>query len=270
MSKIAVIFPSRGLCFSRTADELLTALKGIEHKIYFSHRKPIPECFNEPTMYALDNSSITHLLFIEDDMILPTHIVQEMLDMDKAVVVADYPVTKAGKGAVFTDQTKKTLYAGTGCALIKREVFDELQAPYFTTQYKWNVKNLGKTIKFTAMRTEDKGYGLHDITFYMRLNKIGIPIHVAPTVLGQRKLVALGKAGTNNGAHQIEEWTKVVKNYQLKKIKSWPIEPSGVLITVNTPTGLITVTPAHGRKLIRKGLATAVNKKATVIDYGSL
>ena len=49
---IAVILPSRGLIFSRTADEILQNLKDIPHKIYFSHRKPIPDCFNEPVEEA--------------------------------------------------------------------------------------------------------------------------------------------------------------------------------------------------------------------------
>lgn len=35
--KVGVIFPSRGLVFSKTADELLQNLKKVNHKIFFSH-----------------------------------------------------------------------------------------------------------------------------------------------------------------------------------------------------------------------------------------
>lgn len=68
--KIGVILPSRGLIFSRTAEEILNNLKKVPHKIYFAHKRPIPECFNEPLEEALADKDITHIWFVEDDMVL--------------------------------------------------------------------------------------------------------------------------------------------------------------------------------------------------------
>ena len=207
---IGVILPSRGLIFSRTADEILQNLKDVPHKFYFAHKRPIPECFNEPLERALKDD-VTHIWIVEDDMVLPKGTLTQLLEMDKAVVTADYPVNEKGRGSVFALKGQ-TIYCGTGCLLIKREVFDELKRPIFRTDVRWRMKNYGKQIKISSHYSEDEGYGLHDITFCMSLYERSIPIHVIKTKLAQRKLVSLGKAGSNNGAHVIEIWKEIKKD----------------------------------------------------------
>lgn len=267
--KIGVIFPSRGLVFSRTAQELLDNLKGYDYEIFFSHGRPIPDCFETPLQMALFDANITHIWIVEDDMVLPKDILKKLLAVDKAVVTADYPITKEGRGSVFRDASKKVLFCGTGCLLIKREVFNELKSPYFRSDTKWNVKNYGKYIKFTAVHNESgDGYGLHDITFCFELNDLNIPIHVIPTKLGQRKLVELGKSGTNNGAHQIETWTEIIKDKRLKEIQEYPVEKSGDLVEVRNGDEILNVSKEHAAKLIKAGKAEAVPKKKSYIDWG--
>lgn len=269
MIRIGVVFPSRGLVMSRTAQELLDNLKGYEYRIFFSHRKPIPECFNEPVMYALDDSSITHIWIVEDDMVIPKGTLDKLIEMDKAVVTADYPITKEGRGSVFRDADGRVLFCGTGCLLIKREVFNELKTPYFRTDTKWNVKNYGDFIKFTRVPNgNNDGYGLHDITFCFELQQINIPIHVIRRKLGQRKLIALGKAGTNNGAHNIEVWTEIIKDKRLKEIQSYPVEPSSNLTTVIAGDKYLNVSEDHAKKLIKAGKAKRLPKRASYIVWG--
>lgn len=267
--KIGVIFPSRGLIFSRTAQELLENLKGYNYQIFFSHGKPIPDCFETPLQIALFDKDITHIWIVEDDMVLPKNILKQLLAVDKAVVTADYPITKEGRGSVFRDADKRVMFCGTGCLLIKREVFNELKSPYFRTDTKWNVKNYGKYIKFTAVHNESgDGYGLHDITFCFELLGLNIPIHVIPTKLGQRKLIELGKSGTNDGAHQIQVWTDIVKDKRLKEIQSYPVEKSGDLVEVRNGDEVLNVSKAHAEKLIKAGKAEAVPKRKSYIDWG--
>ncbi len=263
---IAVILPSRGLIFSRTADEILQNLKDIPHKIYFSHRKPIPDCFNEPVEEALKNPEVTHLWMVEDDMVLPNDTLATMLAMDKAVVTSDYPVNSSGRGALFTIKNQ-IIYTGTGCLLIKREVFDEIKRPFFRTDVRWRMKNYGDHIKMSSHIVEEDGYGLHDITFCMALFERGIPIHATKQKLGQRKLVALGKAGSNNGAHQIEVWTTIRKDQLLRTIKAWPVEKTGSLIKVDTEFGVMNVTEKHAAKLIKAGMAKKIPKRPLVVDW---
>jgi hypothetical protein len=263
---IAVILPSRGLIFSRTAEEVLNTLKWIDHKIYFAHKKPIPECFNEPLEKALENPDVTHIWFVEDDMVLPPNILADMYALDKAVVTADYPVNTKGRGSVFSIKGQ-VIYCGTGCLLVKKEVFDEIKKPVFRTDVRWNIKNFGDFLKMTSHYSEDPGYGLHDVTFCMALFERGIPIHLIKDKLAQRKLKALGKAGSNNGAHDIQIWKTIKKDQLLRTIKSWPVEKTGKLIAVDTEYGQVNVTESHAKKLIKMGMATKPPKKAIVVDW---
>lgn len=265
--KVAVILPSRGLIFSQTADEILQNLKGIPHRFFFSHRKPLPECFESPTNRALLDDSVSHLWFVEEDMVLPAGILQKMLDEDANAVTCDYPVTKDGRGAVFYDQGGNVVFCGTGCLLVKRQVFDSLKAPYFTDKVRWTMQNYGEAVKMTGVYG-DTGYGTHDITFCIKLWNTGVVIKTLRRKVGQRKLVALGKAGTNNGAHNIEVWKKVAKDARLKAIQSQPVAPSAKtkLVTVDTPTGGVTTTRKHADNLVAQGLASYPAKRYTIID----
>lgn len=263
---VAVILPSRGLMFSQTADEILKNLKNIPHKFYFSHRQPIPACFEVPTHQALENKEVTHLWFVEDDMILPPHTLKDMLDMDKAVVTANYPTTKKQDASILTVK-KQIIYGGTGCLLVKREVFAELRQPYFRDDIAWTPKNYGDCLKFTGQKVgSGQGYGLHDVNFYINLFRRGIPVHKLDYTLGQRKLVALGKQGTNNGAHRIQNWTKVNPDRYDNLIKHLPVMESGKLVEIITPSGGLNASPEHAKKLVKAGLATYPPKRPVVID----
>lgn len=268
--KVAIILPSRGLIFSKTADEILQNLKGIDHKFFFSHKRPIPECFEEPTAKALKDKSITHLWFIEDDMVLPPTVLKKLIDADANVIACDYPINKDGRGSVFLDNGGNVVFCGTGCLLVKREVFDNLKKPYFTDQIRWTMLNYGEQIKLVASKNDKgEGYGLHDITFCIKLWKAGILIRVLPVKLGQRKLLSLGKAGSNDGAHNIEVWKKIVKNARLKALQRQPLATGAKssLVTVQTPTGEINATREHADRLFRKGLASYPPKSYLIIDY---
>lgn len=266
---IAIILPSRGLMQSRTADDILRNIEGLPYKFYFAHRRPIPECFEEPTELALADEDITHLWFVEDDMQLPDDTLTRMLEFNEDVVTCDYPVTKDGKGAVFYDTSGKVVYFGTGCTLIHRRVFDLLPRPYFRTDKVWTPLNYGASVKFVGNKKSDKhaGYGLHDVNFGIELFKRRIPVHVAGKV-GQYKLVRWGDSGTNKGQHQIETWKRVKKDYQLKKIQSYPLATGAQsrLVTVDTPSGELSTSKKHADKLVKAGKAEYPPKRYVIID----
>lgn len=269
--RIAVILPSRGLIFSKTADDLLQNLQGFEYDIFFAHGLPLPLCFEKPLKQAL-NGSYTHIWFVEDDTILPDDILESMLIADVPVATCDYPVSKEGQGVVFTNKEGQVLFSGTGCTLVKSEIFDKISKPYFRSDIHWNAVNYGDFIRFTANKVTNKslvGYGLHDVNFCMKLWQAGIPISVIGTI-GQRKLISLGKAGSNEGAHQIEEWTHVKPNYLFHKLKKTTPKPYGKLITVQTSNGELSVHPTHAKKLIKAGIATKIPQQSVVIDYNGV
>lgn len=263
--KIGVIYPSRGLVFSQSADELLQNLKGKLHRIFFAHKLGIPECFEIPVNQALDDQTITHIWLVEDDMVLLPTILDDMLKMNVAVVTVNYPTTNRGDAAILTVKNR-IVYGGTGCTLIKREVFDELSKPYFRSDIAWIPKNMGNFIKFTGVRRKNDGYGFHDVNFFMNLYKLNIPVHKLDYTVGQRKLIALGKAGTNNGAHNIEVWTKVKKDRYFTLIKSMAKAPKTALTTVISSGKEILLSQSHAKKLLKLGMAIKPPKRYVVID----
>jgi len=264
--KIGVIYPSRGLVFSQSADELLQNLKGYLHKIYFAHKLPIPACFENPVNLALDDPTITHIFLVEDDMVLPNHILKDMLEMDKAVVTVNYPTSSKGDCAILTVKDR-IVYAGTGCTLVKREVFDELKKPYFRTDIMWSPRNMGNYIKFIGIKHDtNSGYGLHDVNFFINLYKLNIPVHKLDYTVGQRKLIALGKAGTNDGAHNIELWTKCKKDRYFTLRKNMGKAPKSALTTVIVDGREILLGQTHARKLLKLGMATKPPKRYVTID----
>lgn len=267
--KVGVVLPSRGLMFSQTAEEILNNLKGLHHKIFFAHGLPIPKCFEQPVRRALADKDITHIFFVEDDMVLPPDVLRKMLDEDVNAIACDYPGTKDGKGTVMYDKGGRVVFTGTGCLLVKRSVFDNLKKPFFTDKVRWSVLNYGESIKLIASKNDTKdGYGLHDVTFSIKLWNAGIIIKILPVKLAQRKLISLGKAGSNNGAHKIEIWKKIVKDARLKAILSQPIALGAKtkLVTVDTPTGAITTSQKHADNLVKQGLAEHPPRRFTIID----
>lgn len=273
-NQIAIVIPSRGLMFSRTAEEIERETKGMRRKFYFAHKQPIPDCFEKPVNDALSNVKNTHVLILEDDMCLHQNAIWDALDADADVVTYDYPITKKGRGAVFAGKDGKPLFCGTGFLLIKREVFEKLSKPYFRSDISWNVQNDNGRLRFIGAYNgnSDLVYGLHDVTFGIKLWKAGIPITVLPEILGQRKLIALGKAGTNDGAHHIEEWRKVIPNYSLKRYLNIPtsLTSQSKLVTIETDNGEIQATKEHADKLIKADLARKIDPNKLVVDYSGV
>lgn len=270
MFKVGIVIPSRGLMFSRTAEEIERETRGMRRQFYFAHGKPIPECFESPVQRALSDLDNTHVLIVEDDMKMHQNAVWEAFDAGEDVVTYDYPITKRGRGAVFAGKDGKPLFCGTGFMLIKREVFDKLKAPYFRSDISWNIQNDAGRLRFVGSYNgnSDLVYGLHDVTFGIKLWKAGIPITVLPKTLGQRKLVALGKQGTNDGAHNIEEWNKVIPNYQLNKYLKVPdsLSSKSKLVTLETDKGEFQATKEHAEKLVYLAIARNIDPDKIVVD----
>lgn len=207
--RIGVVLPSRGLLFSESFEELLRELKPFDHQIFFAHGKPIPECFNEPLERALANEKVTHVLFVEDDMMLPEGILQKMVNGKWLACALDYPFKNDGEATILHDPEGYALFSGTGFLLVDRVILDKMLKPIMRTDLAWDVR-IQKHVLYMWPRdvSKIKTYGLHDINFGLTLWTNGYPI-VPVTTCGQRKLLALGRPGTNDGAHIIKELTKV-------------------------------------------------------------
>jgi len=266
---IGVIYPSRGLLFTETLKEVLDNLTDSKalYEIYWSHGNKLPACFNKPLNKALRNAQHTHILFLEDDMVIPKGTLKAMLEADEDIIACDYPIVNAPSGTVLYDQDDNALFTGTGFMLCKRHIFDQMPRPIFRSSIEWTFKQYGDKVKFTATKVHpDKVYGHHDITFglYQYLNNKPIKVH--SQVLAQRKLKQKGENSTN---HSIDE---IILYDRYRKINFYMIEEDKViddkdlLVQVELEGKLV-----HVRKEIAARLIKDYNAiKPTILESGNI
>lgn len=198
MIKIGIILPSRGLIFSETIEEVLREVAPFSFELFFAHSRPIPEAFNEPMDKALEGS-FDYVWIVEEDMVLPEGILQELLDLQTPVATMDYPAVEDVM-CVKRDTDGSVLYSGTGCLLIERGVLELMNKPIFNTDNMWTPE--GRYIGKRDPR--EKIYGQHDIQFFMQVKQLGLPIGVTESVGHQRKIVEYGQKEVNDGFHSIK------------------------------------------------------------------
>lgn len=249
---IGVILPSRGMLFTETLKELLDELWGIQHKLYWSHGNSLPKCFNMPLTKALKGSH-THILIVEDDMVLSKGILRELLESDEDIIACDYPVNTEPSGTVLYDTKGKAIFTGTGFMLIKRKVFNDLPTPVFRSDISWQYYGHENKVRFLAKKANpNTSYGQHDITFGLYNYLRGKPIAVSKTILKQRKLKAKGTNASNNGADDIvilDKYKKLVAYINKTKKKA------GELIEIQIGDRRMNVRQEHANKLLAEGKA---------------
>lgn len=147
-------------------------------------------------------------------MILPVGILKSMMDKDYPVVALDYPFRKDGDSTTLHAPDGNALYTGTGFLLIERWVLEKMPLPIFTTDTAWEMllDTEDKLVIWPLDVSDRKTYGLHDVNFGITMWSNDLPIYVMRKTAGQRKLRALGQAGTNKGKHDIYKLTKVLRN----------------------------------------------------------
>lgn len=194
--KIAVCMPSRGLIHSRTIEHVLRETQSAPAQYFylFTHDKPIPDCFNDLVKRALDHEA-DYIWFVEEDMKLPEGVLRAMLDRHKPIVTVDYPV---GKSNTVKIENNEVVFCGTGCLLVKSEVFKGLE-PYFRADIEYILPDYTPT-------PSKHGYGKQDIDFCIRVRELGYKIHLLEKPAGQYRIAELGEAGVNDGCHKVVEW----------------------------------------------------------------
>jgi hypothetical protein len=197
------------LMFSETFEELLRELEGFNYEIFWSHAKSLPDCFNGPTEKALKDPDVFAILFCEDDMIIPKGILKQMFGMNYPVVALDYPFQQQGDSTCLHDPKGYAYWTGTGFLLVAKSVLLQMEKPIWRTDTTFDPFIDKDTIHFWPRKLDKIYYGLHDLRFGLLLYSAGVPVLPMKRTAGQRKLKTLGKAGTNNGAHDIMELTEV-------------------------------------------------------------
>lgn len=206
--KLGIIIPTRGMVFTKTMQAVEEIRNGYNTKIYFSSDLPIPDGHNQTTQQALKDG-MDYLLFIEEDTVPPAGAIEKLLAVESDIAVIDYGVS--GWGCVARDQSGEILWAGLGCTLVKREVFEALEYPYFRVD-KVLRQNDWKWVDLPEDYIKTKQYGSLDIWFCTQAREKGFKIgQVEGEEADHLLLTALGQRGTNNGVHQIESKPKITK-----------------------------------------------------------
>lgn len=214
-NKVTIVIPTRGVIVGECIQSILQNVKeaGVEYRLITISGLSIPDCFNQGVLEALQEPT-DYIWFVEEDVITPRLGLKKLLQAEADVAVIDYPM-KNGYGTV-AYHNGKPMWCGTGCTLIKRNVFEKIGQPYFRTDILYEISIEGKFSerKVPAMLR----YGGHDIRFGLVVNKLGLNIKSIPNeTCIHKKLISLGQAGTNSGAHTFQVLTTIEKPSILKK-----------------------------------------------------
>ena len=146
-------------------DILANALGEDELSFYFSHGNPIPLCHNLIIQEALKDKP-DYIWLCEDDNQYPHGILKELLEANADIAVADYPVRQIHHSVTY--RVGQFQYAGLGCVLIKPEVFEKLEQPYFRTDTEYVMSDEGLTPTPARMGN----HGLLDVDWWQRCLQI--------------------------------------------------------------------------------------------------
>lgn len=209
--KLGVVLPSRGLIFSETLQELLEELDsyGGDYEIFWSHERSLPDCFNIPTEEALKDKNVFAVLYVEDDMIIPKGVLNEMFAQKYPSVALQYPFKGDGDSTLLHDPQGMAFFSGTGFLLVSRNLLLQMERPIWRTDRTFDMFIDRDTIHWWPRKLDRIFYGLHDLNFGLVLYSSGVPIKPLERSAGQRKLVKLGKSGSNGGQHDIKRLTVV-------------------------------------------------------------
>jgi glycosyltransferase involved in cell wall biosynthesis len=155
MKKVLIAIPSMGSWYSRTGlcvvnmttrtlvDSITKQGADIDLALHIQDNSVIPASRNNCVQKAQEYK-VDYILFIDSDMVFPPEALQEMIAHDVDIVALNY--TTRGSVIKPTAQNfdymavesrhaktrlEEVMLAATGFMLIKMEVFEKLQKPYF-------------------------------------------------------------------------------------------------------------------------------------------
>ena len=133
--------PNNGMMYTKTFVSLIDLAKPPQFSFYFSRGGYIDSQRNEIAVHLLKNPDITHLFFVDSDMVLPKDALVKLFKSEKEIVSGLYfhrnpphephlyKIENNELVAIKDYEKNKIIEAdavGGGCLLIKREVFEKL------------------------------------------------------------------------------------------------------------------------------------------------
>lgn len=195
---IAIVLPTRNLVFTEVEMAIEKMRKDYDIQVFRSINLGIPDSHNALTEQALA-ASPTHIFYIEEDTVPPIRALHDLLAAKADVAFIDYAINGWACAAKHPDG--EILWCGLGCTLVKREVFERLQRPYFRTD---KSLSLNEDTYFQWIDKLNK-YGGQDIWFFSQIREAGFKIQQVTGECKHMKIDALGTAGVNNGRHVLSQ-----------------------------------------------------------------
>lgn len=195
MNKIIVLQPTRGLLFTKAQQALEEELmiNQIPPLIMRTDNLPIPDCRNKLVEEGLKHPyQADAFLLLDDDVIMPEGGLKALIKANEDIAFIDYPMHYTGDKwgnmgtATYDDwlpgqdwKDKEVAWAGLGCTLVKREVFEKLSSPWFMKTQ----KTFGRDDKgHITIHKDDHNFGGggEDVYFFIKAKEAGFkikPIH---------------------------------------------------------------------------------------------
>jgi hypothetical protein len=194
---IGLCLPSRGLMHSRMVQSLLESLNGLEFDAYWSHDRPIPECFNVPIQEAIDDGCDPIIIW-EDDVVATRYALKTLLGAVRLSDIAFYD-TKLDNGPTTLVMNGITV-SGTSLIAFRRDIIQSLMPLRITQRYD------GHTLEPLPEWDHDKAmqhWGGQDYDLFIRAQAAGYTVKHLGT-LPHCRLRQLGNRHVNNGVDTIE------------------------------------------------------------------
>jgi hypothetical protein len=169
-----------------------------------THDLPIPDCHERVAEAGLATGADA-LWFVEEDMVPPADALVVSLARDEPIVAIDYPVGERPTQNCMLHVDGVVWWCGLGCTLVRREVFERLEQPWFRTDIQIEVTRWGQARMEVREVPSPYEYGGQDISFGHRAMLAGLAIgEIDGLVAGHAHLRSWGQQQTNRGFHDVE------------------------------------------------------------------
>ena len=203
--KIAIVLPTRGLVFTQVENAIEEMRLRYDIEVFRSWNWGIPTAQNQLVLQALEIDP-DYIFFIEEDTIPPEDALELLISANADIAFIDYGVAGWSCSAKMKG-SDEILWCGFGCTLVKAEVFEKMEKPWFRTD---------KSLRLNDFQWIDvpMKYGGQDIWFCCKARELGFKIKQVPGECKHMKIDSLGTPEVNEGRHVLSQ-KPVISNYQI-------------------------------------------------------
>jgi hypothetical protein len=202
---IIALMPTRGTIFTKAEVALEQEMLDNSQLPYIlrTDNMPIPDCRNVLVENGLKTTA-THFLLMDDDVIMPVGGLKKLIEANTDIAFIDYPMHYEGErwgnmGTATYDEWlpgdstdgKPIAWAGLGCVLVKREVFEKLPKPWFKTLDKKMTRDENGKLDLQGTDVKIGAGGGEDVYFFLEARKAGFEIKQVKGTCGHARFLRL-------------------------------------------------------------------------------